>query len=223
MACGTCPDAVTFTLRNIVQQELDKVRAIKNKTNLFSRALQDIAALADDAINSALQAIPTIPTIDFTDILGYLTCPLTPLALALGDLSELTDLDPQTQLRRLMNLFKSTIDRARRNYEDALSAADTNQLIGLARKYANEFVRLRFDPVTFSQAILISATVFAVCGLDEYTEGPYLDFANEIQGFSLVGGLPADLDNNVAAIVQKLIGAEQVFKAQLQALTTLSV
>lgn len=223
VACGTCPDSVTFTLRNIVQGELDKVRGIKNKTQLFSRALSDVAALADDSINAAQVSIPTVPQIDFTDILGYLACPLTPLALAVDDLSALTALDPQTQLRRLMNLGKAEIDKSRRDYEDLLDAADTNQLIGLARKYANEFVRVRFDSGTFAKAILIASTVLAVCGTAEYTDGPYLDFANEIDGFSLVGGLPADLDNNVATIVQKLVSAEVTFKAQVQALTSLSI
>ena len=219
--CANCPDAVIVVLRNIVQAELDKVRSRKNITSLFSRALTDLAGLADAAVLAALNAIPTVTLIDFSDIIAYLTCPLTPLALGLDDTGALTSLDPRVQLRRLQNLFKAQIDKARRDFEDFLDAASTNQIIALARRYANELVRQRFDPVSFAKAILVSSTVLSVCGLTEYQAGPYQAFANEIVDFSLVGGVPANLDNNVAALVQKLVSAEAAFKAQLAAITTI--
>jgi len=65
---------------------------------------------------------------------------------------------------------------------------------------------------------VISATVLAVCGETEYTEGPYLEFANELTGFSLTGGIPTGIDANVAALLQRLIEAEVRFKAAALAL-----
>ena len=217
-SCGTCPDAVTFTLRRIVQDQLDNVRSIKSLTDALSRALQDIAGLADLDITGLLDGIPDIPAIDFTDILGYLTCPLTPLALAL-DLSQIQALDPTVQLQKLKRLAQSEIEQARATFEDALTASPYRQLINIARRFATEITRIRFDEVRFAEAVLISATVLAVCGTDEYQDGPYQDFANEVQDFSFVGGVPADLETNVAAIVQKLVQSELKFKAAAAALT----
>lgn len=218
MACGTCPDAVTFTLRRLVQDQLDNVRSIKSLTDSLNRALQDIASLADFDIQSLLDNIPAVPSIDFTDILGYLTCPLTPLALAL-DLTQIQALDPVVQLQKLKRLAQAEIEQARRAFEDALNASPFNQLIRIAQRFAAEITRIRFDEIRFAEAVLITATVLAVCGEDEYVEGPYQDFANEVQDFSFVGGVPADLDNNVATIVQKLVQSELNFKAAAAALT----
>lgn len=155
-ACGNCPDAVTYSLRTIVEAELDKVRAIKELSDVFSRALQDIAALADGVVSAALSEVPTLPAFDFTDILGYLTCPLTPLVL-LVDFEEFQSLDPTVQLQRLKSLAKAEIDVARQRYEDVLAASDYRQVINLARKYANEFLRVRLDPESFAKAVVITA------------------------------------------------------------------
>lgn len=217
-SCGTCPDAVTFTLRRIVQEQLDNVRSIKSLTDSLSRALQDIAGLADLDIQGLLDGIPEIPTIDFTEILGYLTCPLTPLALAL-DITQIQALDPNVQLQKLKRLAQSSIEQARAAFETALDESPFRQLINIARRFATEITRIRFDEIRFAEAVLVSATVLAVCGTGEYEAGPYLEFANEVQDFSFVGGVPADLDANVAAIVQKLVQSELKFKAAAAALT----
>ena len=218
MSCESCPDGVTFTLRDIVQAELDKVRAIKSLSNVVSRALQDVADLAITTIDVALDAIPVLPGLDFTELFEYLTCPLTPLALAVDFDGTFAQLDPTVQLQRFKSLGKALLNKARRDYELLLKTSDYHQVINLARKYANEFTRMKFDAVSFAKAIVISATVLAVCGEGEYTEGPYQDFANEITNFSLTGGIPSDIDGNVAALLQRLIEAEVRFKASALAL-----
>lgn len=218
MSCGNCPDAVTFTLRDIVQTELDKVRAIKNLSTVVSRALADVAALAVGVLDAALDLIPTLPGIDFSEILGYLTCPLTPLALAVDFDQFASALDPTVQLQRIKALGRASLNAARREFEAFLDASDFKQVIGLARRYAGEFTRIKFDPVSFSKAIVISATVLAVCGQEEYEQGPYLEFANELTDFSLNAGIPSGIDGNVAALLQRLIEAESRFKLAALAL-----
>lgn len=217
MACG-CPDAVVFALRGRVQSALDQVRAIIDLSTFLNRALEEIAGIAADALDGILPSIPSVPAIDFSDILSYLSCPLTPLALALGDLEELTALDSNVQLRKLRTLAKSSIDQARQDYEDALDAAPERQVIGLLRKYVNEITRVRFDETVFAEAVLIAASVLSLCGEEEYQEGPYQDFANNVQGFSMTGGVPSSLDPNVGAAVQRLLVAEAQFKAAAAAL-----
>lgn len=218
MSCESCPDSVTFTLRDIVQAELDKVRAIKSLSDVVSNALRDVAALAINVIDTALDAIPVLPGLDFSEIFEYLTCPLTPLALGV-DFAEFADaLDPTVQLQRLKSLGKSLLAKARRDYESILAESDYSQVIALARRYSGEFTRIKFDVVSFTKAIVISATVLAVCGQGEYEEGPYLEFANEISTFSLTGGVPSNVDVNVSALLQRLIEAETRLKAAALAL-----
>lgn len=219
MACSNCPDAVTFTLRDIVQTELDNVRSIKNLSTSISRALQDVAQLAVDTVERAIDLIPVLPGLDFTEILGYLTCPLTPLALAVDFEQFANALDPTVQLQRLKALGRSVLNNARREFEAFLAASDYRQIIGIARKFANEFLRIRFNPVSFAKAVVISATVLAVCGQEEYEAGPYLEFANELTNFSLTGPIPSGLDVNVSALLQRLIEAETRFKTAALALT----
>lgn len=218
MACENCPDAVTFTLRDIVQTELDKIQALKNLSTVVSRALQDVAALAIETIDAALELIPTLPGLNFSEILGYLTCPLTPLALAVDFEQFASTLDPTVQLQRIKSLGRASLNASRRAYEDFLAASDFRQVIGLARRYSGEFTRIKFDAVSFAKAIVISATVLAVCGQTEYQEGPYQEFANELTTFSLTGGIPSGIDVNVAALLQRLIEAETRFKLAALAL-----
>lgn len=219
MACSNCPDAVTFTLRDIVQTELDNIRSIKNLSTSISRALQDVAQLAVDTVERAIDLIPVLPGLDFTEILGYLTCPLTPLALAVDFEQFASALDPTVQLQRLKALGRSVLNNARREFEAFLAASDYRQIIGIARKFANEFLRIRFNPASFAKAVVISATVLAVCGQEEYEAGPYLEFANELTNFSLTGPIPSGLDVNVSALLQRLIEAETRFKTAALALT----
>lgn len=219
MACESCPDAVTFTLRDVVQTELDNIRSIKNLSTAISRALQDVAQLAVDTVERAIDLIPVLPGLDFSEIIGYLTCPLTPLALAVDFDQFASALDPTVQLQRLKALGRSVLNNARREFEAFLDASDYRQVIGIARKFANEFLRIRFNPASFAKAVVISATVLAVCGREEYEAGPYLEFANELTNFSLTGPIPSGLDVNVSALLQRLIEAETRFKTAALALT----
>lgn len=210
--CDDCPEAVLAAVREIVQRELDKVQGIRALVQSISSALAEVVAIAQDAVDIALTTIPTIPAIDFLDIPRYLTCPLTPLALALAP-EDFLQLDPRVQIQRVRNLFRSLISAYRRQFELALEAADSSGVIRLVRRFATEFYRITLSPDTMALAIVISATVLATCGTEEYEEGPYADFANAITDFRLVGGLPADLDVNVAAVLQRLLSAEAKFAA----------
>lgn len=216
--CGECPDAVIFTLRDTVQQELFKVRSIIDLAPRVSDALANVATLAIDTVDQALGLVPALPILDFAEILSYLTCPLTPLALLVDFEQFASILDPTVQLQRLKSLATASLNAARRAYEDFLTDSEFAQVIGLARRFANEFVRISFNPISFARAIVISASVLTLCGEEEYTNGPYLEFANTIQGFSLVGGLPTSMDQNVAALIQRLLEGEARFRLAAQAL-----
>jgi hypothetical protein len=211
MSCG-CPDAVVYALRGRVQRELDKVLAIKNATGLFNRASKDVIGNAAGDIDSALATIPTASPLNYLDLVQYLTCPLTPLALGLS-ITDISALDPTIALNKVKGLRSGEIEHARSNYEGVLSSSANSGLIRIARKYVNELLRLQFNSSSFTEAVIISATVLATCGTDEYTAGPYAAFANAVTDFSFQNGVPTGLDQNAAAIVQKLLSAEAKFKA----------
>lgn len=217
MSCN-CPDTIVYALRSRVQQELDKVLAIKTSTNFFNNAAKDVVGDAGSDIDSAVSGIPAPPTYDFAEMVKYLTCPLTPLALNLS-ITDIASLDPTIALNKIKGLNSGQIENARTSYEKTLSIAPTAGLIKVARKYANELLRLQFDAASYTEAVIISATVLAVCGEEEYNAGPYAAFANATTDFSFVAGVPSGLSQNAAAITQKLLAAEAKFKQLRKAIT----
>ena len=212
MACPGCPDAVTQTLRDKVQRELDKLNAILAMSNIFSDSINAAAANAFAAIDDAVAAIPNpVGVGSFLDILGYVTCPLTPLALGLDGLSDLTDTDPNTQLKKLRALGEGEISAARRAYERTLNIDPHAAVVRQIRKYEQQLRNITFDAASFAEATLIAATVFVVCGQEEFNEGPFNAFAIASQGFSFTAGVPSTLDTNIALTVSRLAEGEAKF------------
>lgn len=213
MACGTCPDAVTQTLRRKVRAESDKLAAIIDATSFFNDAFRSITGSAVNSVGSAVNAIPSPSPLDFFDLLAYVTCPLTPLALAVDDISELTSLDPEAQMKRVRSLGSGDIANARRVYENALRTSPDAAVISQARRYEQKLRRLQFSATSFAEAMVISATVFTTCGQEEFEEGGFNTFVQLAQGFSFTGGVPSTLDQNLAALTQRLSIGEAKFKA----------
>lgn len=213
MSCGTCPDAVTATLRRKVQAELDKLTAITRLTSFFNDAFGETAGVGVSDVNAAVNSIPSPSPLNFLDILQYVTCPLTPLALGLDGITDLTTLDPAAQLAKVKDLGTGDIDTARGNYEKALNNSPNAKLISQSRKYEREMRRIQFNSDSFAEALVISATVQVVCGNEEFLAGPYQQFATLASTFSFTGGVPSTLDQNLAALIQKLSQGEAKFKA----------
>lgn len=211
MTCG-CPDAVTATLRRIVQDELDKAKAVLRKTGLFNAAVGDSVGAVGLDLDQANAEIPLPLALDPSTILQYLTCPLLPLAIGV-QAGDIASLDQTALFTKIKGLGKGELDQARRNYDVSLESSSNAQLIKIARTFVKELLRIDFSQVTFARAVLISATVLQLCGQEEYTEGPYQEFANIASQISFSGGVPSGLSPNAAAIVSKLLIAETKFKA----------
>lgn len=213
MACGTCPVEVTAILRAKVQIELDKLAAILESTGLFNRAFGVNAQYGVADADAALGLIPDPVSLNLLNLLNYLTCPLTPLAIGVAGIEVLTDQDPTAVFARLKALTTGKIDSARRSYENALSSSSNNKLIEAARKYLTNMLRVRFDAASFAEAVVIAASVQVICGDSEFLEGPYQRFAQLANGFGFTGGVPNTLDQNLAALIQRLQRAEEKFAA----------
>lgn len=214
MAC-ICPTAVTATLRRIVQAELEKARAILAKTGLFNAAVGDSVGTVGADIDAAIGDIPDPLALDSAGIASYLTCPLTPLALGLQSAGDVAALDQTVLAKKLKGLSKGEVDQARANFDVSMESSANAKLIEIARSYTKDMLRLDFTPSTFEQALLITATVQQLCPDDEYLEGPYQDFAiiSSQISFDASTGVPTGLDTNAAAIVQKLLRAEEKLEA----------
>lgn len=221
MSCGTCPDAVISVLRTRVRAELNKLVAVTRMTSFFNDALGDVAGIGVTDVGNAVDAIPSPVSTNFLDLLGFVTCPLTPLALGLGAISDLTDGDLNTQLKAVQSLGTGTIDKARREYEQTLSNSPNSKLIGQCRKYDRQLRQIGFDALSFAEAVLITATVQSVCDDDEFDD-IFEDFAVLSVDFSFVGGVPGTLDNNLAAMIQRLGAGEAKFAALRKSLHSLS-
>lgn len=211
MVCD-CPDAVINVLDSAVRVELDKLQGVLSLSGSFDRALNEVAGLAIDQVQAAVDLIPTISGLTPADILQYLTCPLFPLALAV-DFDAFKGLDPRIQIANLKAMFEHTIAEVRREYEETLSGAQQREVIAIAKRFAEEFPRIRLDPVSLAKAVAISAAVFTLCN-EIYETHSFSRFATIAEGFSLKSGLPSNLDPKVA----ELIGVLQLGEAKIAAL-----
>lgn len=211
MVCN-CPDAVIAVLDKAVRVELDKLQGILSLSSAFDRALSGVAGVAIDQVRTAVDLIPTLTGLNFADILQYLTCPLTPLALLI-DFDAFKHLDPRIQIANLKAMFEHTIAEARKAYEEALSGSAQREIINIAKRFANEFARVRLDPVGLAKAVAISAAVFTLCP-EVYETRSFKRLADIAENFSLTSGLPTGLDDEVA----ELIGVLQLGEAKIEAL-----
>jgi len=84
LKCGTCPESVVNMIRVDVAESLKIVMRLKRLTTILNRAL----AAADEGllaiIHALIDAIPSPPLFNIKEILGLLTCPLTPQAVAIS-------------------------------------------------------------------------------------------------------------------------------------------
>jgi hypothetical protein len=217
MACSNCPDAVVAVLRTKVRSELNKLSAIVSMTAFFNDAIGSTAGVAVADTQSAVDAIPVASALSPLDILEYVLCPLTPLALGLDGIQDLVSGDVNTQTKKVQGLSKGNVDRARREYEKALKNSPNDKLIRQARKYEQRLRQIGFDANSFAEAVVITATVQSVCDADEFDD-VFLQFAQLAQNFSFTGGVPATLDQNLAALIQRLSQGEAKFAALRDAL-----
>lgn len=208
-------------LRTRVRRELDKLVAITRMTSFFNDAIGSVAGIGAEDVGNAVTAIPSPVSTNFFDIIGYVTCPLTPLALGVGALTDFTDGELNTQLKKLQSLQTGTIDKARREYEQTLNNSPNAKLIGQSRKYERQLRQIQFNEASFAEAVLITATVQSVCDDQEFDD-IFGEFAILSSDFSFVGGVPGTLDTNLAAMMQRLSAGEAKFAALRKSLHSLS-
>jgi hypothetical protein len=221
--CATCPPAVKSVLRRRVRSDLYRVRAIKEMTTAVNRLITDLTDKVTADLTALIKLVGDIPSpvIDISEIINWLTCPLLPLAILedprVGQ-AAFDALDPKLQKQLLLSMLAAYVDDLDRIYREGLAALQSYDLIRYLQKYLDELRRLDLDAESFARSVTICATVFGLGRADsgcmqEYEDGPYNEFVEEISTFSFTGLYPSGFDPNVTAIMDHMAEAEAKLKA----------
>ncbi len=205
-ACTNCPQFMKEAVRRPINEGLTKVQTLKKMTNIINDALSTILGDAATDIDAIVTALPDPPVLDLSYMVSILTCPLLPFAIA-ADLSILQKLDPRELAKMVQAQMKGYIKTLQRNYQDALKELDSWPAIKLAQNFYRDFKRLGFDAVLMVEVQAATAAIKIICP-EEYAEGPYEAFDEEVQGFSLTGLLPSGLSEEVNDVLTALQGGE---------------
>lgn len=205
--CSTCPEPVIASLSRTVSQALSAVRSLNTYTGIFSTLTTTIVNEALQKLEALVDAIPDPLPITLPDLVGYLTCPLTPFALLLGDPSELAELDPVAQLERIRGLVTDYANQIRTQFEEALEQLEAWGTIRVFQGYLQAIKRFRFDEEAFAYAIAICAAVEATCE-EVYKDSVFEEFVEATTDFSISGIVPAGLQGTSKQITDLLGKAE---------------
>lgn len=209
-ACSLCPSYITSAVRRKVQRDLDKVNAIKKMTSALNEALSGISTDAQTQAQSAVDAIPDPPGVGILDLVAALACPLT--VFVVGDLTEFSALDPETQVDTLKQAIKAETYEVQDDYENALKAAERAKTISLGQQYLQRLKRIDLTEDSYAESVTITATVKVTCP-EEYEAGPYADFEEATTDFNVSGLVPSGLDSDVDALLTSLMQGEMKLNA----------
>lgn len=216
-ACTSCPDYIKFPLRNTVQVGVNRLTLVQKRTGIINDALSGTVGELSADVAAAAAVIPTPPGFSLTDVLAALTCPLTPVALAL-DAAVLASLDPRTLFRRLQSIIKETARTIRINYERALRELGTFRTIQTIKRYLEQLLRVGLSAVFLAEVKVITSFVSSTCP-EEYVIGPYATFDTLAEDISFTGVVPSSLNADVRNICIQL----QIAETKIAAWTALSV
>lgn len=216
--CATCPPPVKAVLRRRVSRDLHRVRAIKDLTTALNRLLTELVVKVTNDLTALIALVGNIPepVIDISELIDWLTCPLLPVAILedqrVGQ-AAFEALDPDTQIRALKGMLAAYVEDLETVYRTGVAALESYELIQLLQKYLDELKRIDLDAESFARSVVITATVagFAISDdgcKEEYIEGPYAEFADEITNFSFTSTYPQGFDANVTVVMDQLAEAE---------------
>jgi hypothetical protein len=216
MTTCNCPDEVILRLRDTVQRELDNLLAVKKLTATTDAAFGEAPPTVSADIDAAASGIPTFPFVNPLMITDYILCPLFPYTLSELDidLPSFQKLDINIQLSKVRDLLGAALAKAQKEFYEALAQSPSSALIDAIRKYVNELSRLRVSAVSLANATIITAACRTLCK-SEYEEAgtPYKQFEVEVDGFSIVAGVPTTLSGPLKSAVGSFVKAEAKLSA----------
>lgn len=201
-ACSSCPNYIVAAVRTPVEKALSQVRSVKRRVLSVNAVLKEIVGTAAADIAAVIAIIPIPPILDLAEIVSALTCPLTPLALAV-DAATLANLDPREVFALIQNQIAQFTQDIIEDYDNALAVLASFRVVQIAQRFLEDLLRINLDVVLLAEAVTIAAFVESTCP-EEFADGPYKDFQDEISGFSLDGVIPSTLDSGVSDVLTEL-------------------
>ncbi len=209
MSCSDCPIIVVETVAFTVRQVLAQVQALKALVDGYNSLLSAIADKIVDDLNGLVDLIPDPPLLDLPDIAAYLTCPLTPLAVA----NVLIAGDPRTiamELRRLASRANISIQA---DYLVSLRELTSSELVFIVQRFVREVYRVVGDITTFTRryplALANCAYVRVACPTTyEDPRYPFKALVEELTNWSFNGVLPSGIDPKAEAVCGLVARAE---------------
>jgi hypothetical protein len=145
MSCKTCPDQITEVIAANVRETMARVQRIQRLTSIFQRILADIAGAYFDVIKRRLDElyalIPEPPIADLKFYQALVTCPLTPLAMAIEP-SLIALIDPRELIKKYKEAARLFLERVENYYDIALSDIEAVDPRPLATIIAQDYESL---------------------------------------------------------------------------------
>ena len=212
-ACEDCPPFIRTAVEAPVVEATRNIRAIKQMSNFLNEALKTLVEDLQSKIATVVAAIPLPPIVDLGFVVDLLTCPLTPVAVALDPVI-LAALDPEALWKQAQGAFQAYLSQIVSDYENALADLQEFNVVKLAKQYYEDLKRIALDVEVLAFAVAITEYVKVTCP-DEFANGPYQEFEDEVDGFTLAGlFVPVDeLDPEVVDTMLELGAAEAIFEA----------
>lgn len=208
-SCDGCPDYIKAAVAKPVSDALAQVRAVKFVVNGFNASVRqftdEVIASVTSGISVLVGELPNAPALAPGDIIGLLTCPITPIALAL-DPAVLANLDPARVVELVKQSMSDYITELVKWWEDSLVALATWPSVKVFKQFFDDLRRVQLDTTLLVKATATSAAVRALC-IGFYETGPFEEFDEEMADFSVVGLIPSTVSSTVVdALVQLQAG-----------------
>jgi hypothetical protein len=208
----SCPPEVIEKLREVVQAEVTRLKAIQKSTDAINGAFAEAPLTVSTDIDDATLGIPTFAIPNPLAILEYVVCPLFPYAIDI-DLPDFSNLDPTIQLNKIKEFLEAALKKAQELFEDALSASANFALIEKLRTYFQEIMRSGLNALSMANAWIVVGAVKLLCE-EEYNANPvYKEFEALADGFSMDGYVPSGLNAGVKKSIASLQKAQLRFDA----------
>jgi len=190
--CATCPDPVLSTLRTKIQGYYRNIQNIEAFTVFFEN-IGDLNITQElvTKVSNLVSQIPDPFLPDISEIYKYLTCPLTPFALAI-DPTKLSALDPEALFRGVLNLYRDYAGEVFENFVNQLEQLAEWQVIRIFFGFIQAIKRMRFDTEQFVEGILIAGLVEATCA-ETYRDSVFASYTEIAASFNISNFTPVGL------------------------------
>lgn len=211
MTC-TCSPLVIQTIADSVSVTLDKVQAVRQLTADHNALLANLASTVVDDLSTLVGLIPDPPTLDLTDLIGFIACPLTPMALGI-DFSHLSTWDGRQIALIFRRYLRCQAVVVQVNYEDALNQLKSAEVVLQIQRYVREVHRAIQDITAFTLELPINIghclAIQQICP-EIYSNAiyPFAALISATTDWSFDGVLPSGIDPTAISFVTPVAEAE---------------